>query len=216
MVLPRSSLHHANQNAHKCSVGKLALLSLLVLGASFVHILLWSSISSNSTQLSSLNIHDSYERNKRRNSRIIYTNNPLPRNGGILRSETKRHISNYDRQQDVHRYRVPSDKPRVFYLSSSPQTTTRRVTNQSVTPLSTFYNTNNTNSAASYIWDFEVPYHDECTFMESWQSTFLSYVQYPSSSGTNFTDTTIDSRFLENGMARTTTRRKCRVENAQF
>ncbi len=170
MVLPRSSLHNVH-NSYKCSVGKLAILSLLVLGVSFVHIMLWSSMSSNSTQLSSLQVHHNlnYETSKRRDGRIMYERQdaPSPRNGGILRTEKHRHITNYDRQQDIHRYTVTFDKPRVFYLSYA-QTT--RFQNRTVTPISTFKN--HTVASSSYFWDFEVPYHEECTFMESWQSSF--------------------------------------------
>jgi hypothetical protein len=139
MVLPHSSLHNATNNHHNnCSIGKLAVLSLLVFGVSLVHIWLWASISSNSTQLSSsLQVHEHYDNtNKQKRMSNKLQDVPLPRNGGILRSEKKRHILNHDRQQDVHRYTVTLEKPRVFILSSSSSQTTTITKRRTVTPMS--------------------------------------------------------------------------------
>lgn len=151
--LPRS-LNHTRH--HKITRGKLSFMAILVVGLSLIHTISWSL---------SLSSQEKKEEEWQSHRLNVIPNSPTSRNGAILRHE-HRSITDYDRQQDIHRYTASMDKPRIVILSSSPPPSTPR---RSVEAISNYTPPNNT---LSYIWDFELPYHQECTPMESWQTTF--------------------------------------------
>lgn len=159
---PNRTLHYHNENNRnrKLLVGKLPVIAILIVGGSLMLMLSWYSSLSSSPQAAE---------NKQRNSHrlSIVQDVPTSRNGAIIRRK-HRTITVYDRAQDIHHYTVMSDKPRVVMLSSSPPTVRSKV--HSVKALSNYIAP--LNNTQSFIWDFERPYHDQCTPMASWQTTF--------------------------------------------
>ena len=91
---------------------------------------------------------------------------PVARNGAMIRHEYSS-IMEYDRQKDIHHY-GKIDKPRVVLLwsgtefSSSPR----------VVDALTNYTPANASDPRGHIWGFELPYYEECTPMEQWQTEF--------------------------------------------
>lgn len=150
----------SKQRVHerKLPFAKLSLLAISFLALSFyAHMMSWSS--------------SLFSQNKEDEDTLVHRLNvvqdaPTPRNGGMVRHEHRK-ITDYDRQQDIHWYPVAADKPRVFFMSPSPPLTRKT---RKVKAISTFAPSNDT--TASFIMDFERPYYEECTPMQSWQKTF--------------------------------------------
>jgi len=153
MTLP-ISLNRAHHR--KIHLGKLSFMAILVLGVLSIHMMAWSSSLSSqheeTTEIQSHRLH-------------IIQDVPTSRNGAMVRHKHRR-ITDYDRQQDIRRYSVTIDKPRVVFLSSSPPSTRSSRLTQAIS------NYSPPNTTKSYVWEFERPYHEECTPMASWQTTF--------------------------------------------
>lgn len=91
---------------------------------------------------------------------------PVARNGAMIRHEYGA-ITEYDRPQAIYHY-GKLDKPRVVYLSS----TTKLSRLPRVVDALTNYSSAEASDPRGHIWVFELPYYEECTHMEQWQTEF--------------------------------------------